>query len=76
MSRRAHIELAPLEERACDEGKFTLRPLVSVRNRTGLVVQSLPALVDTSVPQRLVRRLLLLFGLPDAEASRTVADMP
>jgi hypothetical protein len=40
-SRDARVELAPLEDRAFEEGKFKLRPLVPVRNRTVFVVQSL-----------------------------------
>lgn len=76
ISRRAGLELIPLEERPFEEGEFKLRPLVSVRDRTVFVVQSLAGSADAPVAQRLVRLLFLLFGLRDAGASRLIALVP
>ncbi len=76
IGRRAGLELAPLEERAFEEGEFKLRPLVSVRDRTVFVVETLAGSADVPVAQRLVRLLFLLFGLRDAGAHRTIAVLP
>jgi ribose-phosphate pyrophosphokinase len=76
VARRASIELAPLEERPFEEGEFKLRPLVSVRERTVFVLESLAGTADAPVAQRLVRLLFLLFGLRDAGAARTIALVP
>jgi len=76
IGRVARLDLAPLEERSFEEGEFKLRPLVSVRDRTVFVVQSLAGTADVPVAQRLVRLLFLLFGLRDAGAQRLVAVVP
>jgi len=76
IARRAGFELAPLEERAFEEGEFKLRPLVSVRDRTVLVAQSLAGSAEVPVAQRLIRLLFLLFGLRDAGARRMIALVP
>ena len=76
IGRRAGIELAPLEERPFEEGEFKLRPLVSVRDRTVVIVQSLAGSAETPVAQRLIRLLFLIFGLRDAGARRTIALVP
>jgi ribose-phosphate pyrophosphokinase len=72
----AALELSPLEERDFGEGEFKLRPLVSVRDRTVFVVQTLAPSADASVAQRFVRLLFLLFGLAHAGAARTIALVP
>jgi ribose-phosphate pyrophosphokinase len=76
IARATRLELAPLEERSFEEGEFKLRPLVSVRDRTVFVVQSLAASTGAPVAQRLVRLLFLLFVLHDAGAARTIAFVP
>jgi ribose-phosphate pyrophosphokinase len=76
IARLASIELAPLEERPFEEGEFKLRPLVSVRDRTVFVLETLAGTADAPVAQRLVRLLFLLFGLRDAGAARTIALVP
>lgn len=76
IAREARLTVAPLEERSFEEGEFKLRPLVSVRDRTVFVVQSLAGSHDAPVAQRLVRLLFLLFGLRDAGAGRIVALVP
>ncbi len=76
IAHAARIELAPLEERAFEEGEFKLRPLASVRGRTAFIVQSLAGSADAPVAQRLTRLLFLLFGLRDAGAERLVALVP
>jgi ribose-phosphate pyrophosphokinase len=76
IARAARLELAPLEERSFEEGEFKLRPLVSVRDRTVFVVQSLAASAGAPVAQRLLRLLFLLFVLHDAGAARTIAFVP
>jgi ribose-phosphate pyrophosphokinase len=76
IGRRAGVELAPLEERGFEEGEFKLRPLVSVRDRTVFVLQTLAGCAEVSVAQRLIRLLFLLFGLRDAGASKLIALVP
>lgn len=76
IGRCAGLEIAPLEERAFEEGEFKLRPLVSVRDRPVFVLQSLAGSSDATVSQRLVRLLFLLFGLRDAGATRLIALVP
>jgi ribose-phosphate pyrophosphokinase len=76
IARRAGIGLAPLEERPFEEGEFKLRPLVSVRDRTVFVLETLAGTPDAPVAQRLVRLLFLLFGMRDAGAARTIAVVP
>jgi ribose-phosphate pyrophosphokinase len=76
IARRAGIELAPLEERLFEEGEFKLRPLVSVRDRTVFVIQTLAGSADVPVAQRLLRLLFLLFGLRDAGAGRLIVLTP
>jgi ribose-phosphate pyrophosphokinase len=70
------LPLAPLEERAFEEGEFKLRPLVSVRDRPVVVVQTLAGSADAPIAQRLVRLLFLLFGLRDAGAGHITALVP
>lgn len=76
IGRYSGVELAPLEERTFEEGEFKLRPLVSVRGRTALVVESLAGSAEVPVAQRLIRLLFLLCGLRDAGASKTIALVP
>lgn len=76
IGRRAGLELAPLEERTFEEGEFKLRPLVSVRDRTVFVVETLAGTPEVPVAQRLLRLLFLLFGLRDAGAHRAIAVLP
>jgi ribose-phosphate pyrophosphokinase len=76
VARGAGVELAALEERRFEEGEFKLRPLVSVRDRTVFVAQSLAGSPEVPVAQRLVRLLFLLFGLRDAGAGRMIALVP
>lgn len=76
VSQSAGMEVAPLEERPFEEGEFKLRPLVSVRNRTVFIVQTLAGTSDVPLAQRFVRLLFLLFGLRDAGAREVVAVLP
>lgn len=76
IAQAAQLKLAPLEERSFEEGEFKLRPLLSVRDRTVFVVQSLASSATAPVTQRLVRLLFLLFGLHDAGARRVIALVP
>lgn len=75
ISRESGIALAPLEERAFEQGEFKLRPMVSVRERTAWVVQSLCGSDEAPTAQRFIRLLFLLCALRDGGA-RTVALMP
>lgn len=72
----AGLELAPLEEREFEAGEYKLRPLASVRDRAVCVAQSLAGSPGTPVSERLLRLLLLSFGLRDAGASRLTAFLP
>lgn len=72
----AGIGPAALEERSFEQGEFKLRPLVSVRDRTVFVVQSLADSPGASIAQRLVRLLFLLCTLRDGGAAHTIACVP
>lgn len=76
ISRESGIALAALEERSFEQGEFKLRPLVSVRERTAWVVQSLCGSDQAPTAQRFIRLLFLLCALRDAGARRTVALVP
>lgn len=76
IARCADVELGPLEERSFEGGEFKLRPLVSVRDRTVVVAQSLASSQDCDAAQRLLRLLFLLFGLRDAGAAQLIAFVP
>lgn len=76
VSRHAGLPLAPVEERDFEGGEFKLRPLEPVRDRTAFVLQSLAGTDQSSVCQRLVRLLFLLYGLRDAGAVRRIALLP
>jgi ribose-phosphate pyrophosphokinase len=69
-------EPAPLEERRFERGEFKLRPLVSVRDRDVVVIQSLSAGADVPIAERFVRLLFLLAGLRDAGARQRIACVP
>jgi ribose-phosphate pyrophosphokinase len=72
----AGLALAPLEERDFEAGEFKLRPLAPVRDREVCVVQSLAGSPAAAVSFRLLRLLLLCFGLRDAGARRITAVLP
>ncbi|MBM5810699.1 MAG: ribose-phosphate pyrophosphokinase [Gammaproteobacteria bacterium] len=72
----AGAEPAPLEERRFERGEFKLRPLVSVRDRDVVVIQTLSAGADAPIADRFVRLLFLLMGLRDAGARRCSACVP
>ncbi len=76
ISKAVGIDRVPIEDRKFEPGEFKLRPLASVRDRSLFVVQSLAGSADASVSQRLLRLLILLFGLKDAGAARTIAIIP
>lgn len=76
ISRESGIALAPLEERAFEQGEFKLRPLVSVRERRAWVVQSLCASDAVPTAQRLIRLLFLLCTLRDGGARHIGALIP
>lgn len=76
VGRAAGIAVAALEERAFEQGEFKLRPLLSVRNRAVVVLQSLAGSADAPTAQRFVRLLFLLCGLRDAGALRVEAIVP
>lgn len=70
------LDLAPLEEREFEAGEYKLRPLASVRNRAVCVAQSLARCPEATVSERLLRLLLLCFGLRDAGARHVTAFLP
>ena len=76
IARAAGIELSRLEDRRFEGGEFKLRPLDSVRGKTAFVLQSLAAVSEPTVCERLVRLLFLMKGLRDAGAERLIAVVP
>lgn len=76
ISRAAHAEIAPLEERSFEDGEFKLRPLASVRGRTLFAVQTLAGSTDAPTADRILRLLFLLAGLRDAGAAQRIVLVP
>lgn len=76
IAQAAGTALAELEELRFERGEFKLRPLVSVRDREVVVIQTLAAGDASPIADRLVRLLFLLLGLRDAGASRRIACVP
>ena len=76
VARALGVSLAPLEERAFEDGEHKARPLVNVRGRDVYVVQSLHGDAGQSVDAKLVRLLFLIATLHDAGADRVTAVVP
>lgn len=70
------VDLAPLEQRAFEDGEHKSRPLASVRDADVYVLQSLYGDAALSVDGRLVRLLFFLATLRDAHAARVTAVIP
>ncbi len=73
---RAGLSLAPLEERAFEDGEFKLRPACSVRGRRVFVAQTLASGGGADSARRLVRLLFLLHVLRDGGAHGLTAVIP
>lgn len=76
VGRAAGFSVASLEERSFEQDEFKLRPLVSVRGRAVVVLQSLAGSAEAPTAQRFVRLLFLLAGMHDAGAGEIVALVP
>ena len=70
------LSLSPHEERDFEDGEHKIRPLVSVRNRHVLVIQSLYAESGQSVNDKLCRLLFMAGAVRDASASRVTIIAP
>ncbi len=70
------IELAPVEERAFEDGEHKTRPLASVRGQDVFVISSLYGDGRQSVNDKLCRLLFFLGAVADAAAARVTAVMP
>ena len=68
--------LAPLEDRAFEDGEGKLRPMVSVRDEDIYLVQSLHGDETLSVHDRLCRMLFLMATLRDHGATRITVVTP
>ncbi len=76
IARAANGEWAAVEERRFVGEEFTLRPLISVRDRDICVVQTLAPTAAAPITARLVRLLFLLSALRDAGARSLIAVIP
>jgi ribose-phosphate pyrophosphokinase len=76
IARAANCEWAAVEERRFVGEEFTLRPLISVRDRDICVVQTLAPTAAAPITARLVRLLFLLSALRDAGARSLIAVIP
>ncbi|SDZ34384.1 ribose-phosphate pyrophosphokinase [Jannaschia faecimaris] len=76
LARALAIALAPLEDRAFEDGEGKLRPLTSVRGHDVFVIQSLHSRADLSVNDRLCRLLFLMGVLRDHGAARITVVTP
>lgn len=70
------LDPAPHEERRFEDGEHKARPLVSVRGRDVVVVDSLAAGDGLSPNDRLCRLLFFVGALKDAAARRVTAVVP
>jgi len=70
------VTLAPLEERAFEDGEHKTRPLVSVRGRHVFVVHSLYGDARESANDKLCRLLFFIGALKDAAAAKVTALVP
>ena len=70
------LPLAALEAREFEDGEFKLRPMVSVRNRSVFVIQTLAPSPERATADRLVRLLFLLSALRDGGAAQVTAVIP
>jgi ribose-phosphate pyrophosphokinase len=70
------LDLAPLEERAFEDGEYKLRPLTSVRGRDVYAVSSLYAEAGASGADKLLKLLFFIGALKDNGAARVTAVAP
>src|SRR5262245_24951388 len=76
VARHLSVELAAHEEREFEDGEHKIRPLVSVRGKDVVVIQSLYGDSRQTVNDKLCRLLFFLGALKDASAGRVMAVMP
>lgn len=70
------VKRGPHEERDFEDGEHKCRPLVSVRGRDVYVLHSLHGQPGASANDKLVRLLLFLGALRDADAAHVTAVVP
>lgn len=70
------LPLAPLEERAFEDGEHKTRPLANVRGRDVFVLHALQGPHGPGVNDRLVQLLFFIGALKDASAARVTAVLP
>lgn len=76
VARHADMPLAPLEERAFEDGEHKIRPAGPVRGRAAFVLQSLHGEPGASPNDKLCRLLFLIAALKDAGAASVTALVP
>ena len=76
IARRLGASLAPLEERAFEDGEYKVRPLETVRGRDVYVISSLYGEPGASGSEKLLKLLFLIATLKDAGAARVTAVTP
>lgn len=76
VARCAGVSLAPLEDRAFEDGEYKIRPLESVRGRDVYVLSSLYHGEGASSADRLLKMLFFIGALRDAGAARITAVTP
>ncbi len=76
VAARLCLELAPLEERAFEDGEYKLRPLESVRGADVYAIFSLYAQPGASGAEKLLKLLFFIGALKDGGAARVTAVAP
>lgn len=76
VARRVGVDLADHEERTFEDGECKIRPLVNVRDRTVVVVQSLYGDEAASVHDKLAKLLFFIGACKDASAAAVIAVVP
>jgi ribose-phosphate pyrophosphokinase len=70
------VALAPLEDRAFEDGEYKLRPLASVRGHDAYALFSLHGEVGASSADKLLKLLFFIGALKDSGAARVTAVAP
>ncbi|MDE2166934.1 MAG: ribose-phosphate pyrophosphokinase [Alphaproteobacteria bacterium] len=76
VAAQLEVPLAPIEERAFEDGEYKVRPLMPVEGADVFVVHALSSDATQSVNDKLCRLLFLLATLADHGASRVTAVVP
>jgi ribose-phosphate pyrophosphokinase len=76
VAKKLGVALAPLEDRAFEDGEYKLRPLASVRGHDVYALFSLNGDAEASGADKLLKLLFFIGALKDCGAARVTAVVP